>query len=336
MWLRGGEALLVPHYEPRYHRAQLWTVSFPAGEARRFTNDLSHYGSDLDTSHDGRTLAAVVGTAVSNIWIVPVADPSKPQQITSNGPSLFDVAEAADGKILAVSEDGELWTMNSDASDRAVFGELHDAGWPMPCGHFVAFLSYEPEAAVLTRVDADGSHPTQLARGNLWSPACSPDGRFVFYVSFDQPEKIWRVPVGGGTPEQLGGILGTQISGRLSVSPDGKLLAYPYDQYTATSAPGWHLAVISANGSAPVKTFDVPGGIGDLRWSPDGEKLQYLLTRAGATNIWEQPLSGGEATQLTKFTSGLIFGFSWSSDHTHLLLTRGSVSRDVILLSNLR
>jgi hypothetical protein len=87
---------------------------------------------------------------------------------------------------------------------------------------------------------------------------------------------------------------------------------------------------------APVKTFHVPGGIAELRWSVDGERLQYLLTRGGVTNIWEQPISGGEPRQLTKFTSGLIFGFSWSSDHTHLLLTRGSVSHDVILLSSPR
>jgi Tol biopolymer transport system component len=76
--------------------------------------------------------------------------------------------------------------------------------------------------------------------------------------------------------------------------------------------------------------------MGDLRWSPDGKKLHYLLTRDGATNIWEKSLRGGEAKQLTGFTSGLIFDFNWSSDHTKLLLTRGSVSSDVILLSNLR
>jgi eukaryotic-like serine/threonine-protein kinase len=336
VWLPGGKTLLVPHYEPRYHRAQLWTISVPTGEARRFTNDLTRYRSTLDATHDGRTLAAVAGTEVSNVWIVPVADPTKGQQITSNRPALFDVAENADGRILAVSEDSELWTMNSDGSQRATFGELHDAGWPTPCGHFVVFLSYERGAAVLTRVDTEGAHPIQLARGNLWSPACSQDGRFVFYVSFDEPQKIWQVSVEGGTPKEVAGILAEGISGRLSLSPDGRFLAYPYDQYNGTTAPGWHLAVIPANGGAPVKTFDVPGGIGELRWSPDGQTLQYLLTRAGATNIWEQPISGEQPRQLTKFTSGLIFGFSWSSDHTHLLLTRGSVSNDVILLSNLR
>jgi Tol biopolymer transport system component len=79
----------------------------------------------------------------------------------------------------------------------------------------------------------------------------------------------------------------------------------------------------------------VPGGIDGARWSQDGNGLQYLLTRDGATNIWEQPLAGGEPKQVTKFTSGLIFDFNWSSDHTKLLLTRGSISRDVILLRNL-
>jgi Tol biopolymer transport system component len=336
VWRHGGESLLVPYYESHYHRMQLWTISFPGGEARRFTNDLTQYGSNLDTTRDGTKIAAVVGTALSNVWVVPVSDPSKGQQITSRGPSLFDVVQDVDGKILSASENGELWTMNTDGSERTVFGEARDAGWPTPCSHFVVFLSYEPGAAVLTRVDADGSRPTQLARGNLWSPACSPDGKSIFYVNFDQPQKVWRVEIDGGPPEQVGGISGSQVSGRLIVSPDSKLLAYPYDQYAATSTPGWHLAVVPANGGAPVKTFNVPGGIGDLRWSPDGEKLQYLLTRGGATNIWEQPLFGGEPKQLTQFTSGLIFGFSWSTDHTHLLLTRGSVSRDVILLSNLR
>jgi hypothetical protein len=85
-----------------------------------------------------------------------------------------------------------------------------------------------------------------------------------------------------------------------------------------------------------MRTFRVPGGIDGLRWSPDREGLQYLLTRAGATNIWQQPLAGGEPNQLTKFTSGLIFDFNWSSDHTKLFMTRGSISSDVILLRNAR
>ena len=336
VWLPSGDTLLLSHYEPQYHRAQLWTISFPEGKARRFTNDLTRYGADLDITRDGRTLVAVAGTVVSNIWVAPSADPEKGQQITSSGPPMFDVAENADGQILSASGDGELWRMDRDGNQSASFGDVRNAGWLTPCGHFVFFLSYEPGASVLTRVDPDGSHRTQLTRGNLWAPACSPDGRLVFYVNFDEPQKIWRIPVEGGVPQEVSGILGEGICGRMSVSPDGNFLAYPYDQYNGTSAPGWHLAVIPANGGAPAKTFEVPGGIGEVRWSPDGKKLHYLLTRDGATNIWEQSLTGGKAKQLTRFTSGLIFDFNWSSDRTKLLLTRGSVSSDIILMSNLR
>jgi WD40-like Beta Propeller Repeat len=63
-----------------------------------------------------------------------------------------------------------------------------------------------------------------------------------------------------------------------------------------------------------------------LSWSADGKALQYLQTRNGATNLW----------QLTSFTSGEIFRFSWSLDRKHLLFTRGSTTSDVVLLSNLR
>jgi Tol biopolymer transport system component len=198
-------------------------------------------------------------------------------------------------------------------------------------------MSYKAGMSVLTRVDADASHSTQLDHGNLWSPACSPDGKFVFYVNFDQPQKIWRIPAEGGSPIEIANVLGSQITGRLSVSPDGKLLTYPYTQFDQVPSSGWQIAVVSADGKgSPVRTFGVSGRIDCLRSSPDGKGLQYLLTRDGATNIWEQPLAGGEPNQLTKFTSGLIFDFNWSSDQTKLLLARGTISSDVILLRKVR
>jgi len=54
--------------------------------------------------------------------------------------------------------------------------------------------------------------------------------------------------------------------------------------------------------------------------------------RDGVMNIWEQPLDGKEPYEVTHFTSGLIFSFVWSSDHKHLLMTRGTISNDVVLL----
>ena len=123
------------------------------------------------------------------------------------------------------------------------------------------------------------------------------------------------------------------MTGSLDVSADGKMLSYPFDQYRPMA---WKIAVIPASGGPAIKIFDVPGGANRVRWSPAGASLHYLVTQNGATNIWDQPLAGGKPKQLTKFTSGRIFDFNWSSDRRRLLLTRGDATSDVVMLSNLR
>jgi Tol biopolymer transport system component len=74
----------------------------------------------------------------------------------------------------------------------------------------------------------------------------------------------------------------------------------------------------------------------NIRWAPNQKGIQYLLTKDGTTNVWEQPLSGGAPRQITSFTSGLIFNFSWSRDGKQMLLARGGVTSDVVLMSNFR
>jgi hypothetical protein len=64
--------------------------------------------------------------------------------------------------------------------------------------------------------------------------------------------------------------------------------------------------------------------------------LQYLLTKGDVTNVWTQPLAGGPPRQVTKSTVGRIFDFNWTYDGKQLLLSRGEVTSDVVLLSNLR
>ena len=75
-------------------------------------------------------------------------------------------------------------------------------------------------------------------------------------------------------------------------------------------------------------------GAAQIRWAPEGKALDYLLTRGGATNIWRQALACGPPKQLTDFKSDLIFAFDWSPDGKQLALARGSMSSDVILISN--
>jgi Tol biopolymer transport system component len=336
VWLPRGKALIFPHADEVAHRSQLWTVSFPVGKAQRFSNDLSDYGTDLDITSDGDTIAAVVGKAVSNVWIAPAANPSATQQITSEALAMFDIAEAFDGKLLTLGDDGTLWMMHTDGSQRVRFSDVRDASSPTPCGHSVIFTAVETDTVELIRVDRDGTNPSALARGNLWGPACSGDGNFVFFANGEQPQRIWKVPIMGGTPQYVSDILGDQATGVLAICPDGKLLAYPYTQYGRVPSEGWKMAVMSVEGGPPLKQFNVPGGMLGVRWSASGKGLLYVMTHNGAANLWEQPLAGGKPKQLTRFTNGQIFDFSWSLDHKRLLLTRGDVSSDAVLLSKIR
>jgi len=51
---------------------------------------------------------------------------------------------------------------------------------------------------------------------------------------------------------------------------------------------------------------------------------------------WEQQLEGGRPKQLTKFADAEIFGFNWSLDRKQLLLTRGRMTRDLVLMTDFR
>jgi len=336
VWMPGGDSLVVPLFEPWSHRAQLWSLSFPSGQSRQLTRDLSDYTADLDITRTGKAMVAVVQTVHSNVWLVTASDPSRGEQITSGAPPMFGAVQLANGKILATSQNG-LWTLNRDGTNPTLFNsDLQNAFVPSPCGRFVVFLSAQRGTMALMRADMDGRNLAKLFEGNAVSPVCSPDWKYIYYGNFDQPQHVYRMPAEGGTAVTLARTLGDSIIGGLSLSPDGRLLAYPYTEYTNTSEPGWHLAVISSENGRSAHIFKVPSNIGGPIWSRDGKALQYLLTSNGATNIWEQPLTGENPTQLTHFNSGQIFNFSLSADGNHLLLTRGEISSDVVLIRNFR
>jgi len=333
MWLPDGNSLLVPLGEPYSSHVQLWTISHPEGKALRLTNDLSNYDLAIDLTKDGKTLAATVSTRFSNVWMAPSTQLAAARQITFGETPKTSPAEDADGRILWQSSDGKLWRMKADGTQRESFVEKHTPVWFEACGRQVVFASFEDGQLRLMRVDSDGTNLTKLVSGNLWISTCSTDGAFVYFINSVAPQKIWRVPISGGVPQAISYVPGEVSIDRISVSPDGKFLAYMYSTATPLA---WTLAVISAQGGPPIRRYATRGGIFQVRWAPDGAGLQYLLTQDGVTNIWEQPISGEAPKQLTNFTAGLIFDYSWSADHKQLLLARGSVSSDVVLIRNLR
>ena len=326
-WL-SGLSLLIPRYDAAYDRWQLWTFSYPDGNPQRFTNDLANYDMPLDVTSDGKIIAAMASTVVSNIWESSADNPSLARQVTFGQLPMLNVAEATSDHLLA-SGDGKAWMVKSDGQSE-VFTDLHHVGWIGACGALVLLTSFEDNVVTLSRLGNDTPHPRRLFGGDLSRPGCSQDGRFVYYVNRHRPQKIWRLSTDGGLPVEISDGLGEGIASGLDVSPDGALLAFTFIQYHPNLLK---LAVMPASGGPTMHTFDVPGETTRVHWSPAGTGLHYLVAQDGATNIWEQSLAGGNPKQLTKFTSGQIFDFTWSFDRRRLLLTRGDETSDVVLLS---
>ncbi len=178
-------------------------------------------------------------------------------------------------------------------------------------------------------MDIDGSNLKQLTDGEGdITPSVSPDGRWVFYVSYFQGTPLlWRVSIDGGEPIRLT----NQHAVRPAVSPDGKLIACFRLDNTSRRLK---LAVISSAGGEPLKSFEQVEAASNsaIRWSSDGRSLTYIGAADGGSNIWSQSLDGSSPKPLTNFTTDHIFRFDWSRDGKHLVCERGVNINDIVLI----
>jgi Tol biopolymer transport system component len=139
-----------------------------------------------------------------------------------------------------------------------------------------------------------------------------------------------RAPLDGtiSSKELIANVAG---NGASYLSPDGAMVAA---SVWDTASLGVRLTVVPATGGAELYSLRFPPAATSLRWSPDSRSMQYSLIRRGAGNIWDQPLSGGPPRQITSFTDRTIADFDWSRDGKHLAVVRGTMGRDIVLMTD--
>jgi Tol biopolymer transport system component len=336
-WLPEGDELFLVLQGDNDH-GQLWTISYPAAVLRRISNDLTDYSVRSDLTYDAKNMASIAQHTSANIWVAPSEHLDQAKQVTSTALPLFQINDSPGGHLIADDQSGKLWTLSADGTQRSGFSDAEKTNAPTPCGRYMVFTATRTDAVDLMRTDSDGNNPRRLATGHLasWTCACGSDGNEVFYMDLQSPHSIQRTPIEGGTPVKVADVLGEYMVGRMSISPDGRFLAYPFEVYKPD--PVLKLAIIPTRGAGISRVLTAPGGAYSvsLLWSRDGKGLQYILTQEGAANIWQQRLDGSGPVRLTNFTTGRIFDFHWSLDGKRLLLARGEISSDAVLLSNIR
>jgi serine/threonine protein kinase/Tol biopolymer transport system component len=344
-WRSDGRSLMMTAVDrgPTSNQLQVWQLSYPAGEARRVTNDLNNYAG-ISLTADSKTLVTVQTEARMNVWAAPGGKAADARQITSGTVAYNYLSCAPDGRIVyqsSASSISDIWIMNADGTGQKQL--TANAGinvFPMvsPDGRHIVFCSNrggDEGVFHVWRIDIDGNNPKQLTSGEgEYFPAVSADGKWVFYNHIGVTERtpmLWRAPIDGGEGKAI-----TDFIAVIAVpSPDGKYIAC---RYSDGKQPGLKTAIIPVEGGQPVKMFNFPPfssnpQLQPIRWTADSKALTWLEERGGVWNVWIQPLSGGEAKQATDFKTDQIFSFAWTKDGT-LIATRGVVTNDVVLMSN--
>ncbi len=336
-WLADGSGIIINAAELGAIQDQIWEISYPAGEARTVTHDLSDYGGTSLTA-DSNSLVTVQFDSTSNIWIAPVDDMMHGKQITSGKREGEGLVWTADNKIVfasLASGNWDLWIMNADGTNQRQLTtdpEADNRPVVSPDGQIVVFESLRGGLPSIWRMNIDGSNLKQLTDKEDYPSVITPDGRSIVFSSWRTGRyTLWKIGIDGGEP--------TQISDKFipfaGISPDGRLLACFYiDEKPNTPHK---LIILPFEGGEPIKTFEVTAtAAGSPKWTRDGKGVTYYDSRNGMANLWLQPLDGGPAKPVTGFTTEFVVARSPSPDGKLIALTRGTVTSDVILISGFR
>jgi TolB protein len=152
-----------------------------------------------------------------------------------------------------------------------------------------------PPVYKLQVADSDGFNAQTVVRSAepLMSPAWSPDGNRLGYVSFeDKRSKVYVQNLTDGRRELLAEFTG--INSAPAWSPDGTRLAL-----TLSRDGNAEIYVMLLNSRALKRlTFD-PAIDTEPSWSPDGRDIIFTSDRAGSPQIYRMNASGGSAERLT-------------------------------------
>jgi serine/threonine-protein kinase len=222
--------------------------------------------------------ASIGNIAPSSIWVAPV-DGGEPVKVTETAHLNTSPVWTPDGSILYVSS----LKGNRDIYLLKIGKDLKPRG-----------------------------EPVRLTTGlNAHTIALDKTGTKLVYSVFTPTSNIYTAPIAGGPMRAI--TTGTQTIENVSVSPDGKWLAYDSN----------------LNGNQDIYKIPVAGGEPEQlthngadnfspSWSPDGSQIAFHSLVNGNRDIFVMDASGGNVTQVTKHKREEL-GPSWINNGSGIL-----------------
>ncbi len=147
--------------------------------------------------------------------------------------------------------------------------------------------------------------------------------RSILFVAFTVALVSTRVSANDkGRVPTIDDLLNIQNAGSVSISPDGKWVAYVVT-HTDFKADAFisHIWIADPASGRKYQLTRGDKSAGNMAWSPDSQWLAFTSNRVGdKSQIFVIAPDGGEATQLTKVENG-VENFAWSSDGKTIAFT---------------
>ena len=145
----------------------------------------------------------------------------------------------------------------------------------------------------VTDSDGEGGQVALTSVEPIISPAWSPDGRELAYVSFEtQKAVVWAQDVASGQRRILADFRGSNSAP--AWSPDGQQLALALSREGLTQ-----LFVVGRSGGAPKRLTTSPSIDTEPVFTPDGRTIYFVSDRSGGPQIYRVGADGGTPERVT-------------------------------------
>ena len=170
--------------------------------------------------------------------------------------------------------------------------------------------------------DADGYNAQSILASNepIMSPAWSPDGSRLAYVSFDRKKPMVVVQnLAEGTTKVVANFRGNNSAP--DWSPDGRFLLVALSKDGLTQ-----VYRIPATGGTPQRLTDSSDIDTQPCYSPDGQWIAFTSDRGGTPQLYRMPAAGGPAQRLT-FDGNYNVGPRYSPDGKYISFVQRDAGR---------